>query len=93
MTDHEMFMSKALDEARGALRRGEVPVGCVLVYAPESPKGSETVLDQSKRILGVGSNRTNELKNVSIIYSFLNHYTLINTSSSFRPRCTQKLSV
>jgi tRNA(adenine34) deaminase len=31
MTDHEFFMSIALEEARSALKHGDVPVGAVLV--------------------------------------------------------------
>ena len=30
--DDEFFMSKALEEAEQALRVGEFPVGCILVY-------------------------------------------------------------
>ncbi|OQX05101.1 MAG: tRNA-specific adenosine deaminase [Desulfobacteraceae bacterium IS3] len=30
--DHKYFMQKALEQARIALRKGEFPVGCVLVY-------------------------------------------------------------
>jgi tRNA(Arg) A34 adenosine deaminase TadA len=61
-----LFMSKALDEARAALHRGEVPVGCVLVHAPGLGK-QEQELGAAKRVICAGSNRTNELKNVSII--------------------------
>ena len=32
MTDHEHFMSLALEEARQALRENEVPIGAVIVY-------------------------------------------------------------
>jgi tRNA(adenine34) deaminase len=33
MIEHESFMRAALDEARRAAERGEVPVGCVVVVA------------------------------------------------------------
>jgi tRNA(adenine34) deaminase len=39
------FMDMALDEARGAARRGEVPVGCVLV------RGEEVIARASNRTL------------------------------------------
>ena len=47
--DDERFMRAALVEAEGALRRWEVPVGCVVVRDGE--------------IIAVGSNRTNEKRN------------------------------
>ena len=47
MNDHE-FMSEALAEARAAAGRGEVPIGCVIVYQDE--------------IIARTSNRIEELK-------------------------------
>ena len=42
------FMDKALDEARGAGRRGDVPVGCVLVRGDEviARAGNRTLADR-----------------------------------------------
>jgi tRNA(adenine34) deaminase len=42
------FMDMALDEARGAARRGEVPVGCVLVRGEEviARAGNRTLSDR-----------------------------------------------
>src|SRR5438309_709400 len=42
------FMDLALEEARGAARRGEVPVGCVLVRGEEviARAGNRTVADR-----------------------------------------------
>lgn len=42
------FMDMALDEARGAARRGEVPVGCVLVRGEEviARAGNRTLADR-----------------------------------------------
>ncbi|CDF32087.1 unnamed protein product [Chondrus crispus] len=45
-------MEKALEEARKALERGEVPVGCALI-------------DTKGKCVAVGSNRTNELGNAT----------------------------
>jgi tRNA(adenine34) deaminase len=46
MRDEEYWMDKALEEARGAFERGEVPVGAVVVF--------------HDRIVGRGSNRIEE---------------------------------
>lgn len=45
-------MDIALKEARGALARGEVPVGCVLK-------------DENGTVVAIGSNRTNELSDAT----------------------------
>lgn len=47
MTPHQKFMREALREARGAMERGEVPVGAVVV--------------RDREIIGRGSNRTEEV--------------------------------
>ena len=45
--DHEFYMGRALSLAREALRHGEVPVGCVVVW-------------EDGRIVGEGRNRREE---------------------------------
>lgn len=49
MMDHEYYMRRALDLAREAGRRGEVPVGCVIVSA-------------AGEIVGRGQNRRRETR-------------------------------
>jgi tRNA-specific adenosine deaminase 2 len=51
MQEHERWMLKALEQAREALGRGEVPVGCLFVY--------------EGRVIGRGENRVNETKNAT----------------------------
>jgi hypothetical protein len=45
------FMKIAFDQAKEALKRLEVPVGCVII--------------QDGHVIGSGSNRTNETRNVT----------------------------
>lgn len=51
MAKHNYWMDKALEEARLALERQEVPVGCIFVH--------------DERILATGSNRATETKNAT----------------------------
>ncbi|MDQ0319320.1 tRNA(Arg) A34 adenosine deaminase TadA [Pararhizobium capsulatum DSM 1112] len=51
MTDRNRFMELALDEARRAGERGEVPIGAVVVHAGE--------------VIGRAGNRTRELNDIS----------------------------
>lgn len=48
---HEHWMQKALEEAENALRRREVPVGCIFVH--------------KEKIIANGSNRVTETKNAT----------------------------
>lgn len=49
--DSDAFMELAIQEAKGALDRLEVPVGCVIV--------------ENKKVIASGSNRTNETRNAT----------------------------
>lgn len=49
---HSMWMYKAFDLAEEAYKKGEVPVGCVIVY-------------DDKKVLGVGKNQVNQTKNAT----------------------------
>ncbi|KAK7488250.1 hypothetical protein BaRGS_00020557 [Batillaria attramentaria] len=51
MGDHIKWMTKALDYADEALKKGEVPVGCIFVYEDEE--------------IATGGNRVNETKNAT----------------------------
>ncbi|XP_071803824.1 tRNA-specific adenosine deaminase 2-like [Asterias amurensis] len=48
---HRNWMKKALDSATAALNRGEVPVGCLLVY--------------DNKVIATGNNRVNETMNAT----------------------------
>ncbi|XP_076472970.1 LOW QUALITY PROTEIN: tRNA-specific adenosine deaminase 2-like [Babylonia areolata] len=52
MEDHEKWMHKAMQYAQEALCRGEVPVGCILVY-------------QNHQELATGGNVVNETRNAT----------------------------
>lgn len=86
-----VFMGEALAEARAALRRGEVPVGCVLVLCGggKSPPAGSTDggTTTSKRIISCGSNKTNELKNVSTPSQKLKCYVKCSDSRTL-PCCS-----
>ncbi|KAK9914971.1 hypothetical protein WJX75_003148 [Coccomyxa subellipsoidea] len=49
--DDRHFMTLAFEEARGALARGEVPIGCIIVREGE--------------VIATGSNMTNETRNAT----------------------------
>ncbi|MBB4064311.1 nucleoside deaminase [Gellertiella hungarica] len=51
MTETNPYMERALEEARAAARRGEVPVGAVVV--------------KDGRVIGAAGNRTRELRDVT----------------------------
>lgn len=53
MEEDKRYISLALEEAREALNRGEVPVGCILLD------------DNTKEIIARGSNRVNELSDAT----------------------------
>ena len=55
--DHQYWMGEALREAAGAVERGEVPVGCVVVHA-EAAGGAG-------RIVGRGHNQTEMLRDAT----------------------------
>lgn len=52
------YMRQALRVAKSALRRGEVPVGCIVVYHPSSESSSQVVLSY-------GSNRVNATRDAT----------------------------
>jgi tRNA(adenine34) deaminase len=56
---HEHVMKKALEEARRALKKGEFPVGCVLVYE------GETLATGSRR--GTGQGGPNEFDHAEMV--------------------------
>lgn len=41
---HETYMLQALQVAKCALRKGEVPVGCIIVYHPSGSKEEEGII-------------------------------------------------
>ena len=49
---HSTWMLKALEQARGAYDKGEVPVGCIFVY-------------RNEEVIATGSNQVNEMKNAT----------------------------
>ena len=55
---HETFMRLALREAERSARAGEVPAGCLIVRAPESPGA----LPAAARVIGRAHNQTELLK-------------------------------
>ena len=69
---HEKYMQAALKQAKKAARLGEVPIGCVIVYAgsphpnPENRRKAETIAAAKHKmalapgqIIGTGYNRRN----------------------------------
>jgi tRNA(adenine34) deaminase len=74
--DHEKYMKAALKQAKKGLKLGEVPIGCVIVYAgsphrhPENQPKSEAIAATKRvaslkpdQIIGSGYNRRNSDKN------------------------------
>jgi tRNA-specific adenosine deaminase 2 len=57
--EESYYMRQALRVAKSALRRGEVPVGCILVYHPSSESASSPV------VLSYGANRVNATRDAT----------------------------
>ncbi len=68
LSEEERWMREAIREARRALRGGDVPIGCVIVYDGKKP-GSKADLNaethgiQPGTIIGRGYNRRNKDRN------------------------------
>lgn len=67
--EYNYYMQEALKVARTALRRGEVPVGCIIVYNPppsELDVGNQDNNERlSPKILSYGTNRVNATRDAT----------------------------